>query len=132
MNDPTPSTRPRRRVFVFGAIALVLAAVVVLGLRSLRTEPASAPSAEAPAATVRMTDALTFSPATVRIEAGQSVRWTNPSKVVHTATGESFDSGDVAPGQSYSHTFKAPGRYRYVCVPHEGAGMVGTVIVGGE
>ncbi len=31
--------------------------------------------------------------------------------------------------QRFSRTFDEPGTYRYICIPHEGAGMVGTVVV---
>lgn len=37
--------------------------------------------------------------------------------------------GAVQSGQSYVHTFETPGRHGYYCVPHEAAGMVGTVVV---
>jgi plastocyanin len=32
-------------------------------------------------------------------------------------------------GDEFRHTFTVPGEYRYVCVPHDMVGMVGTVIV---
>ncbi|MFB6097131.1 MAG: plastocyanin/azurin family copper-binding protein [Haloferacaceae archaeon] len=38
-------------------------------------------------------------------------------------------NGLITSGESYSHTFEVPGRYRYVCLPHEQAGMVGMVVV---
>jgi plastocyanin len=96
--------------------------------------------------TIDMTDALTFSPEQVTIEVGGTVTWENPSTVVHTATGdpdnvadadnvelpdgaEAWDSGFVQPGESFSHTFTEPGTYRYVCIPHEGVGMFGTIVV---
>jgi plastocyanin len=40
-----------------------------------------------------------------------------------------FDSGDLAPGATFEHTFTVAGEYRYICVPHELAGMLGVVIV---
>jgi plastocyanin len=40
-----------------------------------------------------------------------------------------FDSGLISPGKDYSHTFTVPGTYKYFCIPHEAAGMVGTVVV---
>jgi plastocyanin len=41
--------------------------------------------------------------------------------------GESFRV--VAEGETYEHTFEVPGEYTYVCVPHVGEGMIGTVVV---
>lgn len=32
-------------------------------------------------------------------------------------------------GHTHEHTFEVPGTYHYVCVPHEGLGMVGDVVV---
>jgi plastocyanin len=41
--------------------------------------------------------------------------------------GESFRV--VSEGETYEHTFETPGEYTYVCVPHVGEGMIGTVVV---
>jgi plastocyanin len=99
-----------------------------------------------PAAVVDMTDSLKFEPRTVEIKQGSTVLWKNASNLVHTVTAdpelannksnvqlpqgaETFHSGDIAPGEEYRHTFNVPGRYRYFCVPHEAAGMIGEVIV---
>ena len=40
-----------------------------------------------------------------------------------------FDSGFIPPGGDYSYTFTVPGTYRYFCLPHEKAGMVGVIVV---
>jgi plastocyanin len=42
---------------------------------------------------------------------------------------EPFNSGPVEAGKQYSHTFTAPGIYKYFCVPHGADGMVGTIVV---
>ena len=100
------------------------------------------------AADVTMDDRLRFTSETVRIRTGQAVRWTNTSSLIHTVTADPskannansvglpsgarpFDSGDLRPGDVFTHTFTEPGTYRYFCIPHEGAGMVATVIVSG-
>jgi len=99
-----------------------------------------------PAAVVKMTDQLTFEPARVTIKAGETVRWKSASLLVHTVTGDPalaakpedaalppgakpFNSGNIKPGGQFQHTFKVPGTYRYFCIPHEGAGMIGVVVV---
>lgn len=98
------------------------------------------------AAEVTMTNRLAFAPDTLRIRAGEAVRWRNTSDLLHTVTAdpdrarrpgsvrlpdgaEAFDSGNMEPGESYVRTFTVPGEYRYFCVPHELAGMVGTIVV---
>lgn len=105
------------------------------------------PTVDAPTgAVVEMNNALDFLPDTVRVRAGEQVVWRNTSDLVHTVTGDPdgvlrpenvilpegarpFDSGDLAPGASFARTFTVAGTYRYVCVPHEPAGMLGVVIV---
>lgn len=106
----------------------------------------SSPEEVDAAVTVKMTDDFTYDPATVTIHVGQSVRWVNPSTVYHTVTadverasdpasvqlpGEAdpFDSGRILSGENYLHSFEHPGTYRYFCVPHEEAGMIGEVHV---
>jgi len=38
--------------------------------------------------------------------------------------------GSLVPrGETYEHTFDVPGEYAYVCIPHVGRGMVGTIRV---
>jgi plastocyanin len=32
-------------------------------------------------------------------------------------------------GDDFTHTFETVGEYAYFCIPHERAGMVGTVVV---
>lgn len=75
-----------------------------------------------------------FAPRDLQIIAGQTVTWINKSTIQHTVTADdnSFNSGFVKPGASYSHQFLRPGRYPYHCVLHGselGVGMSGVVIV---
>ena len=101
---------------------------------------------DGPAATVGMTNSLEFTPAQVTISVGDTVLWRNNSDVVHTVTAipseaqdqshvvlpegaEPFGSGRMQPGDTFQHTFAVPGRYKYFCIPHESAGMIGEVIV---
>lgn len=128
----TLSAVGRSAAALAGAVALIAAA--------------GASGSRRAAAAVEMTNQLTFAPDSVVIRAGQSVRFRNTSVLVHTATGDPsrasleasvrlpegaspFHSGRLEPGQTFSHTFRTPGRYRYFCVPHEGAEMRGVVIV---
>ncbi len=96
---------------------------------------------------VEMNDNLRFAPTEITIKAGDTVEWRNIGSVGHTVTAdpgrapgsknielpasaETFDSGWVKGGQSFRYTFSEPGVFRYICLPHEGARMFGTVIVG--
>jgi plastocyanin len=53
----------------------------------------------------------------------------DPSNVGLPPGVDAFDSGLIAEGESFSRKFDKPGTYRYFCIPHEGAGMVGTAVV---
>jgi len=83
-------------------------------------------------------------PAVVWVEPGATVTW-NVTEGSHSVTayhpdfdrplrvpeaGTPFDSGILPAGESFQHTFEAPGVYNYFCRPHEGLGMVGLVVVG--
>jgi plastocyanin len=52
-----------------------------------------------------------------------------PADVTLPAGVQPWDSGNVDAGQSYSYIFSTPGTYRYVCIPHEMLGMIGTITV---
>lgn len=68
-----------------------------------------------------------FTPGTVTITAGDRVTWTNQDAVEHTATGDGWDTGLLAQGESGSIRFDTPGTYAYLCTPHPS--MTGTVVV---
>jgi len=72
-----------------------------------------------------------FSPANVTIAAGDAVQWTNTTNGNHQIVSDTgnFASSTLTPGQSYSFTFKAAGKYEY----HDGLHplLKGTVTVTG-
>lgn len=47
------------------------------------------------------------------------------------AGAEAWDSGDLYPGQSWSHTLTTPGVYVFGCRHHANQGMIGTITVTG-
>src|SRR5918994_4917716 len=118
--------RPARRLFhTLSILALVwLATGVMLAALLVGTRPV--PVLAATTHAVDIVD-FAFSPAILTISAGDTVTWTNRDAVAHTATGDGFDSGDLAQGGSYSVTFAAPGTYDYLCTPHPT--MTGRIVV---
>src|SRR5438067_8736519 len=66
-----------------------------------------------------------FQPMTITISVGDTVTWHNLDTVTHTASGDGFNSGNLASGQSYSHTFGQAGSFNYQCNIHNF--MKGTV-----
>lgn len=73
--------------------------------------------------------AKSFSPNPIDIRVGDTVTWTNDHREGHTVTSKAseFDSGDIRPGQSFSHTFDKAGSFEYFCEIHPS--MVGKVNV---
>jgi plastocyanin len=73
-----------------------------------------------------------YSPSTITVQAGTTVRWTNSDPYPHTVTSTDnpprFDSGTLNQGQSWQYTFNTPGTYEYYCTLH-GRFMVGYVVV---
>ncbi len=85
-------------------------------------------AANGPAATVHMKGA-TFDPADVSVAEGQTVEFVNDDDAPHTVTAgnNAFDSGNLEPGHSWSHTFTKAGTFAYGCTYH--SWMHGTVKV---
>jgi manganese oxidase len=76
-----------------------------------------------------------YHPTTIVITVGATVTWVNHDPMVHTVTEgqhasaatHGFNSGFLAPGQSWSYTFNTPGTYPYTCLIHPS--MNGYVVV---
>jgi plastocyanin len=70
-----------------------------------------------------------FSPTSLTVKVGTKVTWTNNDSVTHTVTADqgAFDSGDLAPGKSFSFTFSKAGTYSYHCNIHRS--MTATIVV---
>ena len=103
---------------------------------------------------VDMTDGLKFDPAELSVAAGDTVVWETVGTVGHSVTAygaripedapffasggfdaesaarTAYPDGRIIGGDAYEHTFEVAGRYAYFCVPHERAGMRGTIEVG--
>lgn len=132
---------PTRREFLkVGGLALV--GIGILPNRLLM--------AAAPTVIEMRSDALGslvwFDPIGLYVSPGTTVRWVVRQNV-HTTTAyhprndhhplriparaRSWDSGFlVNPGDHFDVTLDVPGVYDYYCAPHEGAGMVGRIVVG--
>jgi plastocyanin len=70
-----------------------------------------------------------FSASTLTVASGTKVTWTNNDATAHTVTANdnSFNSGNIAPGGTFSHTFTAAGTYPYHCSIH--TSMTAKVVV---
>jgi len=72
-----------------------------------------------------------FSNPSLTVVTGTTVTWMNDDNMTHTVTSDNgvFNSGNMAPGSSYSYTFSAAGTFNYHCIIH--SGMTGSVTVSG-
>jgi plastocyanin len=74
-------------------------------------------------------EGFAYQPAEVTISVGTTLTWINKDLDVHTVTAQdgTFDSGNLARGDTFSYTFEVTGTYDYYCIPHPY--MTGRVIV---
>jgi plastocyanin len=63
---------------------------------------------------------MSYLPATVVVNVGDTVVWKNGDVVPHTATdrAKNFDSGNIEPGASWSYVANKKGTYFYYCSFH--------------
>lgn len=67
---------------------------------------------------VNITSPDEFIPGSITIPVGSSVRWTNVDTTVHTASFSDFASGNLQPGDDYTHEFTRTGQFFYNCNFH--------------
>lgn len=102
------------------------------------TETATGP--QATVVTVAPDGALRFSPESVTVSVGDTVRWewaagghnVVPDQIPAESSwaGTTDDEGyTYDAGYTHSHTFEVAGEYSYYCDPHQSVGMVGSVTV---
>jgi len=76
-----------------------------------------------------------YTPSHIEVALGTAVTWTNQDNVPHgviispgvIATVDTWQSGPLYPGESFSYTFTSRGTFVYHCSEHPG--MTGTVTV---
>ncbi|MFD7711170.1 cupredoxin domain-containing protein [Streptomyces sp. NPDC059785] len=90
----------------------------VLAVVSASVVPAgpAAPAAPLRAETAVVIDGSGFTPRSVTVRPGDTVRWTNEDDTEHKVTSDGGDwAGVLAPGTSYTRAFPAKGRFAYHC-----------------
>lgn len=103
------------------------------GMRAILEVRADAPLQTPDAGTARPGTArivqFAFVPATMQVDTGSAVIWTNDDPAPHTVTADNgtFDSKQMEPGADYAVVFDRPGIYAFHCEIHPT--MVGAVEV---
>jgi len=98
-------------------VLLLVAASAVLLPSSRTGSEARPPAAQAE---VKI-DNFTYTPVTVTVAAGTTVKWTNRDDIPHTVVSEdktTFKSKALDTDDSFSYTFVRPGTYIYFCSIH--------------
>jgi len=126
-------TRLRTAALIFVSITTLLGFGIPAVTNSQRKQQAEAALAAQPqtgVTSVEMRD-FAFSAPNIRVTPGTTVTWANAGDAQHTVTFRdgTVNSGLLAQGQSFRHTFTTPGVYDYYCIPHQ-SHMIGRVIVG--
>jgi len=87
-------------------------------------EPAPKGAAEPGGNTVEVKmESIEYVPAKVTVPVGGTVKWTNTDSPPHTVTkedgpGAEFDSGNMAPDDTFEQKFDEAGTVNYVCTIH--------------
>ncbi len=104
---------------------MIFVGILSCAKSSTSTGPAPSPN------TITM-GSTSFSPSSKTITVGTTITWVNNSGITHTVTsdtGTELNSGNIANGGSYQHTFNTAGTFNYHCVYHQAMGMTGTIVV---
>jgi plastocyanin len=113
-------------------LSLILLTAFMLAACGPKPAPTSAGSSAAPlSGNVDVTIAgYTFSPALLTIKIGTTVKWTNQDSVSHSVTADdnSWGSGDLKQGDSFSFTFSQAGIFAYHCSVHSSMKATVTVV----
>src|SRR5208283_5098648 len=106
----------------------ILLAALVLATRPANTFAATPDDKPASEVAVKI-DNFSFSPATVTVPVGTTVRWTNRDDIPHTVVSEdkTFKSKVLDTDEQFTYTFTKPGTYSYFCSIHPK--MTGKVVV---
>ncbi|HEY2062663.1 MAG TPA: plastocyanin/azurin family copper-binding protein [Amycolatopsis sp.] len=98
------------------AAAVLLTAIITVAAGLFLTPAATAASHQV------MMQNYAFSPASLTVNAGDTVTWTQhdtaPHNVVTTSAPVAVHSPELSQGQSWSYTFTTPGTYSYYCTVH--------------
>jgi len=115
----------------------VTAAATAAATTAPAAATASAPPTSTPSPTPTVALALIemgdhfFDPAQLTVKVGTTVTWKSVGQSTHdlAARDGSFANGGMSFGQTFSFTFTKAGRFPYVCMQHEGDGMIGEITV---
>jgi len=97
--------------------ALVLSLSTFLTLEAVNGAGAAT---AAPQVHTVLIEGMRFQPEGLTVAAGDTVVWVNRDMVPHTATSAAgrFDSAEIAPGKTWTHSVQQTGEFAYLCTYH--------------
>src|SRR5579862_9934293 len=106
----------KNKLWIVAAFVLVIALGISVGLRAY----AAPVDPKGTSGTVVKIDNFSFSPATITVPVGTTVRWTNHDDIPHTVVSEdkAFKSKVLDSDGDFTYTFTKPGTYSYFCSIH--------------
>jgi len=115
----------KRTSFTLGFAALAIVLIMMAG----RGKSYGATTLQEKPATEVKIDNFSFSPNSVTVAAGTTIRWTNRDDIPHNVVAEdkSFKSKVMDTDENFTYTFSKPGTYTYFCSIHPK--MTGKVVV---
>ena len=113
----------KNKPLVLGAIVLAIALGV--GIRAY----AAPTDAKTASEVIVKIDNFSFSPASITVPVGATVRWTNADDIPHTVVSDdkTFKSKALDTDEQFTYTFTKPGTYSYFCGLHPK--MTGKIVV---
>jgi plastocyanin len=128
-----PADSVSRSLGGIGAASLIALCVLLVAAGCSREERGGGNLLGVPVNTGSSVDIVSyqFEPGIIEVPAGTLVTWANDDPVTHTVTGDvgcELDSGDISPGESYSHIFGTAGTF-YYHDSHDPTRMIGKVVV---
>jgi plastocyanin len=113
----------KNKLLVLGAAVLAIAFGV-----GMRADAAPADANTASEVIVKI-DNFSFSPASITVPIGTTIRWTNADDIPHTVVSgdKTFKSKALDTDEQFTYTFTKPGTYSYFCSIHPK--MTGTIVV---
>ncbi|MGD0930309.1 MAG: cupredoxin family copper-binding protein [Candidatus Korobacteraceae bacterium] len=115
----------KNKLWILGVAIVSISLGIGSGVRA-NAAPAGAPSPSDAAVKI---DNFTFSPATITVPVGTTVRWTNHDDIPHTVVSDdkTFKSKALDTDEQFTYTFTKAGTYNYFCSIHPK--MTGVVVV---
>ena len=116
----------KRTIWSLGVAAVAILIGMAAGRPSVQHH--IGPKEEAAETAIKI-DNFTFTPATITVPVGSTIRWTNHDDIPHNVVSEdkSFKSKAMDTDENFSYTFTKPGTYSYFCSIHPK--MTGKVVV---